>query len=296
MTIGEKLQKAREAHNLSLVELQEKTKIQLRYLEAIENDNFKALPGEYNTKLFLRSYARQVGIDPDEIIREYQGEPVNEHIEAYNKTATHGSRTEQHQGNPKMSKAMKIVPTVLLILVFLIIIGSVSYAFVKEHNRFEANSDVKTEYSVDNKAGKADNKKSNSKDSKKETTKQEKPKKVKKKKPKSAMKMQVTSNTLGQVNMDVTHIKDKATLVLNGSQGRCWVSVVADGQSLYQGVVELGAKEVVNVPSQAKVVNLQLGNAPMVSVKINGKTLDYGQSEVAQKQVTINMNLDYQAS
>lgn len=296
MTIGEKLKKAREAQNLSLVELQEKTKIQLRYLEAIENDNFKSLPGEYNTKLFLRSYARQVGIDPDEIIREYQGEPVNEHIEAYNKTATRGSRAEQHQGNKKVSKAMKIVPTVILIIVFLVIIGSVGYAFVKEHNRFEANSDVKTEYSVEDKAGK--DKKKKSTDSSEKTTESsvEKEKtKPKKKKPASKMTMKVTSTAAGQVNMDVKKIKDKATLVLNGSQGRCWVSAIADGQSLYQGVVELGQKEVLNVPSQAKTLSLQLGNAPMVSLKLNGKTVDYGQDSMAQKQVTLNMNLNYQS-
>ena len=288
MTIGEKLRNAREAKNMTLVELQEKTKIQLRYLESIENDQFKSLPGEYNTKLFLRSYARYVDIDPDEIIREYNGEPVREYQEAYEKQETRGSRYEQNNSAKAKKKNSKFLPLLILMIVFVIIIGSVGYAFVKEHDRFAANSDLQTEYSISSDSSK----KEEHVKQKTETTPSStvKPKKVVKK-PK--MKMKVTSASMNNVAMKVTNVNKKATLVVKGSQGRCWVSALAGGRSLYQGVIEYGQKETLNIPAGTRQVVLQFGNAPMVSMTLNNKTVEYDNSQLTSKQITLTMNLSY---
>lgn len=290
MTIGEKLRSAREANHLSLVELQEKTKIQLRYLEAIENDQFKSLPGEYNTKLFLRSYARCVGIDPDEIIREYNGEPIREYQDAYEKQETRGSRYEQNQGGNKKSKVSKLIPPIILSLVFLIIIGSVAYAFVKEHDRFAANSDVQSEYSVSSVKDEAKNSQTQA-----STAPSEEKTVVKQSKPKPKMKMDVVSSTMNSVTMQVKNVDKKASIVLDGVQGRCWVSALASNKSLYQGVVELGQKETLDVPAGTKQVVLQLGNAPMLKMKLNNKVIDYETEQVTSKQVTLTLNLSYQS-
>lgn len=298
MTIGEKLQRAREDKGMSLMELQGETKIQLRYLEAIENDNFKSLPGEYNTKLFLRSYARAVDLDPNEIIREYQGEPINEHIEEYNKTVTRGSRTDQYQSTQKkQSKTKRLVPLIVLFLVFMVIIGSVSYAFVKEHNRFAANSDVKTEYSVeDNKQDQPTKSEVKTQSSARENTQTSKPKVTKTQKPKrKQMTIKYTSSQVGRVTVDVKNIKDKATLVLTGTQGRCWVGAVTNmNQSLYQGVVEFNQNETLNIPTQAKSLSVQLGNAPMLTMKLNGKKIEIP-NNMQSKQQVVTFNLDYQS-
>ncbi|HEY8464330.1 MAG TPA: RodZ domain-containing protein [Bacillota bacterium] len=69
--IGEKLRKAREMKNISLKEIQEITKIRLRYLEAIESGNLEIIPGEVYRKGFLTNYANAVGLDSEEIISEY---------------------------------------------------------------------------------------------------------------------------------------------------------------------------------------------------------------------------------
>ena len=52
------------------------------YLESIENDNYKPLPGGIFNKGFVRAYAKYVGIDEQEALREYarliaQNEDVN---------------------------------------------------------------------------------------------------------------------------------------------------------------------------------------------------------------------------
>lgn len=71
MTIGEKLRQAREAQSITLHEIAEKTNISVRSLEALEKGQVDKLPGGIFTRGFVRSYAAYVGLDPDEIVREY---------------------------------------------------------------------------------------------------------------------------------------------------------------------------------------------------------------------------------
>ena len=61
-TIGEHLKRVRKVCGYSLEDVARITKINLRYLEAIENDEFSKLPGETFLHGFLRSYAKFLGI------------------------------------------------------------------------------------------------------------------------------------------------------------------------------------------------------------------------------------------
>lgn len=285
LTLGEKLKQAREAKNISLIELQEKTKIQLRYLEAIENNDFASLPGDYNTKSFLRAYAKEVDLDPEQVIREYQGAPIEEDLTQYQNAK--GSRAAQYKKDDKKSTWMKMVPTLILTLVFVLIVGSVAYAFIREHNRYAANSDVKEEYSVDNQV-----KESVSSSLKKEETKPSTSSSEKKKKKEPKMSIKKDSSSGQTVTMTAKDIKDTAKVVLTGKNGRCWVSATADGQSLFQGVVEMGQSQTLEIPHSAKQVSIRLGNAPMVSAKLNDETLDFNNGS---QQITLVVNLKYRS-
>ncbi len=70
--LGATLQQARQKKSLSLEELEIRTKIKVRYLDAIECGDLSRLPAEVYLKGFLRGYAKVVGLDPDEIITQYQ--------------------------------------------------------------------------------------------------------------------------------------------------------------------------------------------------------------------------------
>ena len=61
-TIGEHLKRVRKVCGYSLEDVARVTKINLLYLEAIENDEFSKLPGETFLQGFLRSYAKLLGI------------------------------------------------------------------------------------------------------------------------------------------------------------------------------------------------------------------------------------------
>lgn len=62
------LRAARERAGLSLEDLSARTRIKLAFLEAIEAGQFDALPGEFFTRAFLRTYAREVHLPPDQIV------------------------------------------------------------------------------------------------------------------------------------------------------------------------------------------------------------------------------------
>jgi cytoskeleton protein RodZ len=71
-SLGEKLRQAREAKGLTLSDVAEQTRISSLYLEAIENDEYKILPGGIFNKGFVKSYAKFVGINEQEALMDYQ--------------------------------------------------------------------------------------------------------------------------------------------------------------------------------------------------------------------------------
>lgn len=70
-TLGEKLRAAREERGVSIGEVAEQTRIAPMYIECIENDNYKPLPGGIFNKGFVKSYARFIGFDEQEALHEY---------------------------------------------------------------------------------------------------------------------------------------------------------------------------------------------------------------------------------
>jgi cytoskeletal protein RodZ len=70
VTVGERLREARERQKVSLHAIAEKTNISVRFLDAIEKNQFDKLPGGIFTRGFIRSYAAQVGLDPDATVAQ----------------------------------------------------------------------------------------------------------------------------------------------------------------------------------------------------------------------------------
>ena len=71
-TIGTYLQAKRKAKGLSLETINQKTKISLSSLEAMEADQFESIGAQTYVKGFIRSYARALELDPAEVLGRYQ--------------------------------------------------------------------------------------------------------------------------------------------------------------------------------------------------------------------------------
>ena len=76
-TIGEQLKQARETQRLSIPQAVQSTRIRSYYLEAMEADDFSAMPSAAQARGFLRSYADYLGLNADELIHEQRNDTVH---------------------------------------------------------------------------------------------------------------------------------------------------------------------------------------------------------------------------
>src|ERR1700674_5761227 len=68
---GGTLREARERRGVSLRQIANATKISVAALEALERNDISRLPGGIFSRAFVRSYAIEVGLEPEETIREF---------------------------------------------------------------------------------------------------------------------------------------------------------------------------------------------------------------------------------
>lgn len=73
MSVAEILKQAREGRNLTLKDISKKTRISEKFLEKIESGVYDFAPEPY-VRAFIRSYARVVGLNPNDVIKEFENE------------------------------------------------------------------------------------------------------------------------------------------------------------------------------------------------------------------------------
>lgn len=133
--LGQLLKKARTQKGYTLDELQDITKIRKRYLEAIEDGNYKVLPGNFYVRAFIKSYAEAVGLEPDEVLRLFHSDiPVVHHDPVMEPIR----RRSKPPGN---SEKMSRWASALLVVAFpLLIVGVIYYYFVWNADADRGNS------------------------------------------------------------------------------------------------------------------------------------------------------------
>lgn len=70
-TIGQVLKEKRTSLGLDLSEAEQLTQVQKLYIVALETDDYKALPGDFYIKAYLKQYAEKLGLNADRIIQAY---------------------------------------------------------------------------------------------------------------------------------------------------------------------------------------------------------------------------------
>jgi cytoskeletal protein RodZ len=78
---------------ISLEEVAAKTKISMRFLRAIESEDFGELPGGIFVVNYLRQYAEAVGMDAQELLERYRKKMHREPIEPEESRSPHPGRT-----------------------------------------------------------------------------------------------------------------------------------------------------------------------------------------------------------
>jgi cytoskeletal protein RodZ len=70
-TFGENLRREREMRGVTLEEISASTKISVRFLKALEDEDLARVPGGIFTRSFVRAYAKYLGLDEDHVMAEY---------------------------------------------------------------------------------------------------------------------------------------------------------------------------------------------------------------------------------
>ncbi len=115
--IGPTLREARNRRKVDLSDVEATIKIRVRYLRAMENEEWDALPGGAYTRGFIRTYASYLGLDGDRLADDYRratappgGEWVPKRVEPV--------PTGMYAGRSKVSGRL-LVAAVCLVLVAL---------------------------------------------------------------------------------------------------------------------------------------------------------------------------------
>lgn len=112
--LGKRLEEARKQKNITLDELQTTTKIQKRYLQAIEAGNYDILPGKFYARAFIKQYAEAVGLDPDKLFDEYASEVPKTEAEVSNGL----SRVQKKQTSVSNTSSLffSLLPKILVVV------------------------------------------------------------------------------------------------------------------------------------------------------------------------------------
>jgi|SRR5437867_732800 len=118
-SIGEKLRLARETRGIALRDISEQTRISMRYLEAIETNDYRRLPGGIFNRSFIRAYAKFVGYDEQEAIEEYSRTLRQQGEEEEDTPKSHRSLVYTDDNEPRGRSPLTTLLLAILILAIL---------------------------------------------------------------------------------------------------------------------------------------------------------------------------------
>jgi len=129
MDVGEALKRARMSRQLTLQQVAQRTKINAHTLEALENNDFSRLPADVYVRGFLRAYAREVAIDPEDIVEEYDRQ-VEEQLVASAAVAPAESTAVEGRASRNRASTVAQRPVPVSVLVGTLVVIALGSYFV----------------------------------------------------------------------------------------------------------------------------------------------------------------------
>ena len=122
---GTMMKRARETRGISLRQIADVTKISVSALDALERNEISRLPGGIFSRAFVRSYAVEVGLDPEQTVRDFIAQFPHDSVTA-------GSPHVPHEDNEALESRREVAATaVQLVAIALAIIGVILYFTLK---------------------------------------------------------------------------------------------------------------------------------------------------------------------
>lgn len=245
-SIGETLRRAREERSLSLDEVAARTRIQRKYLEAIEADDRAAMPGGFFYKSFVRQYAAalspEVAGDIDELLAAEEPSPPAPEQDP----GTFKALASEPRIPPVTVRDSRPILTYIVLLVMAIVGSSGLYMWWHRSTQRAQASD-ETSAVVASKPGKAPVEE-----------------------PKTAAAPPATAPAGTAVSTPSSAPPapgDNIVLDIAASEDT-WFSLTADGKQVFTGILSPGQTKTFGAKDSAR---LSVGNAGGLEVKLNGK-------------------------
>ena len=261
--IGKKLRDARQAKGYTLDDLQQLTKIQKRYLIAIEDEKFDELPGDFYVRAFIKQYADTVGLDGNELLKEFNEQLPKAKTEEY---SDHISQAVETRANRRktvsqgVSKVRQYMPTIIIACVIVIVLAAIWVtAIVRGHQ----DSSTKIDNSSVSVSGESRKKSSSS--VKKSSTKTKKS---------TAIKLTEASRNNNSVTYNAASLKKDAKLQIKTS-GRAWNSVTTDGTNALSRTMDANSTADVTIKRTTSTVVITVGNASATTLKLGNKKINF---------------------
>lgn len=291
--IGERLQEARKAKGYTLDDLQQMTKIQKRYLIAIEEGNYSVMPGKFYARAFIKQYADTVGLNGDQLLEEYDDTVPHTHDEEYvEKVSSNQTRSGSKKTNSFIENIQDYLPTILIVVIVLAIIMAIYFAVTQSAGNnnenmisVESSSSMETNANEDSSEQAAESSEAESSESESEESEME-----------NEPTVEVTASTGTSTTYSVTNAAETNTVALLAEDGDSWVSIEADGEMLEQGLITDGETLEAEVPSGTESVVMIIGNAPNTAIQLNEQTIDYAPEASANVRQEIEFQFEYAAS
>ncbi|MBW4850858.1 RodZ domain-containing protein [Bacillus safensis] len=273
--LGKRLVEAREEKGMSLEDLQTVTKIQKRYLLAIEQGNYDIIPGKFYVRAFIKQYAEAVGLNPEQLFEEFRKDvPSTYNDEVSDKL----SNIKPQRELPKpASKVLELLPTILIIGGIIVVIAII-YVIVQavnhdsgQKNNQAAPQQSESKYEVSEGSSLAKDQKK-----KEKATSDDKEKSSKKddsSKDDETVSLKAT-NTEGSTTTYEVSGADEMELTISASQAS-WLRVRDEsGKVLKMGELKDGESFKTDL-SDLSQVDIRLGNASGIDIKVNDEKLKY---------------------
>lgn len=309
MTVGETLKQARTERGLTLDDLQNNTKIQKRYLIAIEENNFKSLPGDFYVRAFIRQYAQTVGA-PVEDIMEMLDQQLGQEKPV---VAEQGTEEEEPKSRSVLrekisaqtppsilDKVMSHLPAIIIVAVVVLILGAIYVTTLNSRKAQDTttSSDVAVSREVESSSTKTSSKKQSSQEdtsSESETASSEassvKKPNTKKTKANSKQTITATSSSGTSFNYELKSSVKENVIKLSAVDGTSWLAVSANGSTTWQGTLADGKEQEVTLPEGTTAIRINVGNSQATKLEINGKKFDFLKENSSATVRTINLTV-----
>ena len=124
---GGKLRQAREGRGITLRQIAASTKISVAALEALERNDVSKLPGGVFSRAFVRSYAAEIGLDPDQVLHEF--------LDRFDSRAAAAAASRTPYEELAFERRKKVAATVFLIAVAVMLLLSAGFVYYLLRNR-----------------------------------------------------------------------------------------------------------------------------------------------------------------